>query len=156
MPVIRHEVWIDAPRERVYECLGSVDGVSRWWDTQIERITPRGPAWEHSPGPAHGVVQMLVLAREPGRMLQWQCISAHDASTPASEWTGTTITFALGERASSAAASGGWARQIPVQTVLSFTHQGWKEGARFFAFCNTAWGTVLQQLKDCASLEPHH
>lgn len=106
--------------------------------------------------PCAWVVQMLVLAREPGRMLDWQCISAHDASTPASEWTGTTITFALGERASSAAASGGWARQIPVQTVLSFTHQGWKEGARFFAFCNTAWGTVLQQLKDCATLEPHH
>lgn len=155
MAVIRHEVWIDAPRERVYECLGSAQGVSRWWDTQIERQTPQGTVWEHSPGPAHGVVQMLVLAQQPGELLQWRCISTHDAATPASEWTGTTISFRLGDRGSSAAAGSNWARQIPVQTVLSFSHEGWAENARFFAFCNTAWGTVLQQLVDCVTLPAH-
>lgn len=154
MAAIRHELWIDAPPERVYALLGSAEGVSCWWDHQAERETAEGTVWEHTPGPAHGTVRMLVVARQPNALLQWKCISTHDARTPASEWTGTTIRFSLGSRQSSAAAGADWARQIPVQTVLSFAHEGWPEDAKFLAFCTTAWAGVLQKLADCAVKAP--
>ncbi|WP_225784719.1 SRPBCC domain-containing protein [Xenophilus sp. Marseille-Q4582] len=150
MAAIRHELWIDAPVEQVWALLGSAEGVSCWWDHQSERETPEGTVWEHTPGPAHGTVRMRVVAREPNTLLQWTCISTHDAATPASEWTGTTISFRLGPRESSPAARADWARRIPVQTVLSFTHEGWPQGSRFLAFCTTAWAGVLQKLADCA------
>ena len=89
---------------------------------------------------------MLVTRREPDRLLQWKCISRHDASTPASAWTGTVITFSLAGRAASKAASAKWAAAVPVQTVLLFTHEGWDETSPFLGFCNTAWAEVLQKL----------
>ena len=93
MTSIRHEIWIAAPVEAVYKLLGTAQGISSWWDQQTERRTEAGLIWEHSPGPEHGTVQMLVTRREPDRMLQWKCISRHKPSTPASAWTGTVITF---------------------------------------------------------------
>jgi hypothetical protein len=93
---------------------------------------------------------MLILERIPNRLFKWKCISRHSENTPGSAWTGTTMSFALGDRASSVVASQKWAREIPLQTVLSFAHEGWDENSRFFAFCNTAWAAVLQMLADKA------
>jgi uncharacterized protein YndB with AHSA1/START domain len=146
MATIRHEVWIDAPVERVYALLASADQMSSWWDRQTEVHTSEGIVWEHSPGPEHGTVRMLVEQRVPNKLFRWKCISRHSGNTPASAWHGTTMTFALGDRSSSAAASESWARDIPLQTVVSFAHEGWDESSRYFGFCSTAWAQVLQQL----------
>ena len=146
MTSIRHEIWVDAPVEAVYRLLGTAQGISSWWDQQTERRTEAGLIWEHSPGPEHGTVQMLVTRREPNRMLQWKCISEHKPSTPASAWTGTVVTFMLADRSASKVASAAWAQSIPVQTVLFFTHEGWDEASPYLGFCNTAWAEVLQML----------
>jgi uncharacterized protein YndB with AHSA1/START domain len=151
MATIKHEVWINAPIAKVYELLATPEGMSSWWDKQTEVHTSEGLVWEHSPGPEHGTVRMLVENRVQGRLLRWKCISHHAEDVPASAWTGTTMTFALGERASSAVASENWAREIPLQTVLSFTHEGWDEASRYLPFCNTAWAGVLMQLAEKAA-----
>jgi len=143
---LEHEVWIDAPRHAVYRWLASAEAIGAWWDPQTEVQTAEGLVWEHSPGPAHGTVRMLVTERTPDTRLRWKCISHHAPDTPASSWTGTVITFELGDRASSAAASASWATALPVQSVLHFRHEGWPDDSPYLGFCNTAWAEVLQQL----------
>lgn len=145
MASIEHEVWIDAPPERVYELLSSAASISTWWDEQTERETPDGVIFEHSPGPEHGVVQFLVLESTP-HLIRWRCISSHPDNVPASEWTGTEIAFHIGDRASSEVASEKWAANLPAQTVLRLNHSGWREGARYLAFCSFAWAAVLMNL----------
>jgi hypothetical protein len=113
--------------------------------------TSEGLVWEHTPGPEHGTVRMLVQERVPDRLLRWKCISRHAEDVPASAWTGTTMTFALGERASSHVATEKWAREMPLQTVLSFAHEGWDESSRYLPFCNTGWAGVLMQLAEKAA-----
>ena len=150
MATIRHEIWIDAPVSTVYKLLSTPEGMSSWWNQQTVVQTPDGEVWEHSPGPEHGKVQMLLLAREKNQRFQWKCISNHGPDVPASAWTGTVMTFDLGDRSSSSVASEQWAKDAPAQTVLKFAHKGWDKDSRFLPFCNSSWATVLQQLADKA------
>ena len=52
-------------------------------------------AWSlsHDPGPEHGVVRLKVLETSPEKRVEWECISTHPKSSPASAWTGTHIVF---------------------------------------------------------------
>ena len=145
MASIEQEVWIDAPPERVFDLLRSAAGISTWWDKQTKKDTPDGVVFEHSPGPEHGVVQFLVL-ESSANLIRWKCISSHAENVPASEWTGTEITFHIGNRSSSSVATETWAANLPVQTVLRLNHSGWREGARYLPFCNFAWAGVLTNL----------
>ncbi len=149
MENIEHEIWIDAAPSRVFELLDSAEAISTWWDQQTRRETPDGVVYEHSPGPEHGVVQFLVLESEP-HLIRWKCISKHPANVPASEWSGTDITFSIGARTSSSIAGEKWAADFPVQTVLKLEHAGWRQGARYRAFCNFAWAAVLTNLSNKA------
>ena len=94
---------------------------------------------------------MLILERERNNLFKWQCISSHSEDVPASAWTGTTMTFALGDRSSSPIAQEKWAKKFPLKTVLTFAHDGWDDSSRFLPFCNSSWASVLQQLSDKAS-----
>lgn len=151
MKSIEHEVWIDAPLERVYELLSSAEGISRWWDEQTEKQTPEGVVFEHTPGPEHGTVRFLILDRVENELVRWRCISEHPDNTPASDWTNTEITFRLGRREDSEVATETWTSPIPIQTVVRFEHSGWKEGAKHYAFCNYGWADVLSKLSKAAA-----
>ena len=150
MTSIRHELWLDAPPQRVFELLSSAEGISQWWDKQTKKETPEGVVFEHFPGPAHGVVRFLVLESAPHEVVRWRCISTHPENTPAFEWTGTEIAFYLGDRESSPAAKAKWAAEIPIQTVLRFEHSGWDANAKYLPFCNHAWGALLPSMSEKA------
>jgi uncharacterized protein YndB with AHSA1/START domain len=151
MATIRHEIWIDASISTVYRLLSTPDGMSSWWDQQTPLQTEQGEVWEHTPGPEHGTVRMLIVQRERNRLFKWKCVSSHQPDVPASAWTGTTMTFELGGRTSSPVAQERWAKKFPLKTVLRFSHDGWNESSIYLPFCNTAWATVLQQLSEKAS-----
>ena len=101
MATIRHELSIDAPPEKVYEALSSADRIGTWWDKQTAVPTDRGLVLEHNPGPEHGVVQLRVVEQIPNRRVEWECISLHPGSSPASAWTGTRFIFELSGRSQS-------------------------------------------------------
>ena len=145
MAYIKHEVWIDAPPQRVFELLSSAEAIGTWWDKQTQRDTAEGVVLEHSPGPEHGTVGFLVLESAPD-LVKWRCVSKHPPNVPASEWTNTEISFHIGDRSSSPAAGEKWASRFPVQTVLRLEHTGWKDDARYLPFCNFAWAAVLTNL----------
>ena len=117
MRTIQHQLRIDAPVARVYEAIATADGISTWWDKQTPRETEHGLVFEHNPGPEHGIVKLRVVGLIPNKRVEWECISTHPASSPASAWTGTHFIFEVAERGDGA-------------TAVDF-----------------AWGQVLQNLK---------
>ena len=98
MATLYHQVWINAPAARVYEALSTAEGISNWWDKQTATATDRGLVFEHNPGPEHGVVQLHVLQMVPNKRIEWECISTHPKSSPASAWTGTHFSFDITPR----------------------------------------------------------
>jgi uncharacterized protein YndB with AHSA1/START domain len=133
MKTIQHELLINAPVARVYDAIATADGISTWWDPQTPKQTDRGLVLEHNPGPEHGIVQLRVVDRVPNKKIEWECISTHPASSPASAWTGTHFIFELS----------GHGRATDVE----FRQTGYDERSAFFNGNTEAWGQVLQNLK---------
>jgi uncharacterized protein YndB with AHSA1/START domain len=142
MATIHHELSINAPVERVYEALSSADQIGTWWDKQTAIQTDRGAVLEHNPGPEHGVVRLRVAEQVPNRRIQWECISTHPKSSPASAWTGTHFIFEL-----EGIDSSGAGRDRIHTTRLDFRQVGYDEGSEYFDSNRAAWEKVLQKLK---------
>jgi uncharacterized protein YndB with AHSA1/START domain len=139
MTTIHHRIPIDAPVENVYEVISTAEGIGTWWDKQIPVKTDLGLVLVHNPGPEHGAVKMRVVERVLNTRVEWECISEHPKSSPASAWTGTRFMFDLIEADGS-----------PEQgrdTILDFRQTGYDEKSEFFESNRAAWGEVLGNLK---------
>jgi|SRR5213593_1329673 len=134
MTTIRHQLLINAPVAVVYAAIATADGVSTWWDKQTPRQTERGLVLEHNPGPEHGIVKLRVVELIQNKRVDWECISTHRTSSPASAWTGTHFIFDLDERGAGA-------------TAVDFRQTGYDERSAFFDSNRDAWERVLQNLK---------
>ncbi len=145
MATIRHQVLINAPVAKVYEALSTADGISTWWDKQTATQTDRGLVLEHNPGPEHGVVKLRVVEQVPNKRVEWECISTHPKSSPASAWTGTHFIFEIVER-DNVVSSGANPDQVRA-TTLDFSQDRYDERSEFFESNKLAWGEVLQNLK---------
>lgn len=133
MATIHHQVSINAPVAKVYEAIATADGISTWWDPQTPVETDHGLVLEHNPGPEHGVVQLRVVELVPDKRVEWECISTHPKSSPASVWTGTHFIFEIN-------GAGGAA-------TVDFYQTGYDERSEFFEFNSSAWEQVLQNMK---------
>ncbi|MGH8078129.1 MAG: SRPBCC family protein [Lysobacter sp.] len=146
MATLYHQVWTDAPPARLYEAISTESGIAGWWDKPTVTDTAAGYVLEFSPGAEHGVLRMKVLERTPSTRVEWECISTHPNSSPASAWTGTHLSFDILERDNVVALSGFEQDQDRI-TILDFRHSGWDENSEYFGFCNFAWGEALLKLK---------
>ena len=153
MTAIRHQVLINAPVAKVYEALSTPDGISTWWDKQTPTQTDRGLVLEHNPGPEHGVVQLRVVELVPNKRVEWECISTHPKTSPASAWTGTHFIFEIAER-DDVVSSGANRNQLRATTV-DFCQDGYDERSEFFESNKLAWGEVLQNLKQVVESQPN-
>jgi uncharacterized protein YndB with AHSA1/START domain len=143
--IIHHQVSINAPVAKVYKAISTADGIGTWWDKQTPIQTDRGLVLEHNPGPEHGVVKLRVVELIPNKRVEWECISTHPKSSPASAWTGTHFIFELAERGDGTVSGSG--RDQDKTTTLDFRQVGYDEQSEFFGSNNFAWGQVLQNLK---------
>jgi uncharacterized protein YndB with AHSA1/START domain len=146
MATIHHQVWINAPVARVYEAISSAEGIGTWWDKHTATQTDTGLVLEHNPGPEHGAVRFKVLEMVPDERVEWECISTHPKSSPASAWTGTHFSFDISERENVVALSGFGQNQDRI-AILDFRQSGLNEDSEFFGRNNFAWGQVLANLK---------
>jgi uncharacterized protein YndB with AHSA1/START domain len=128
MAEILHKISINAPPDRVYQALSTIDGLANWWTSTTSGESIPGKSITFRFG-EHAIV-MRVSACEPGKRVAWECTQ----STP--EWVGTQLTFDLapdGER-----------------TTLRFGHREWKEPSDFLAHCSLKWATFLLSLREFA------
>jgi hypothetical protein len=70
---------------------------------------------------------MEVVDLTPTSHVAWRCVEGPD------EWVDTTLTFGLREEAG--------------ETVVLFTHGGWREPVEFMHHCSTKWAYFLLELK---------
>lgn len=147
MATLYHQVWMNAPAEKLFEALSTAQGLSQWWAPHTSSQTESGLVLAHNPGPGHGEVRMKVIEAVPARRVEWEIVSTHPARSPASAWTGTHILFEISERDN----PGLWlgiSDDAPQMTRLEFHHSGWDENSPFLGFCNFAWGETLLMLKN--------
>jgi uncharacterized protein YndB with AHSA1/START domain len=148
MATLYHEVWIKAPTAKVFWAISTADGISAWWNKQTATPTPQGIVLEHNPGPEHGAVRMKVLDSTQNKRVEWECISTHPRSSPASAWTGTHVIFEISRSLVPPSAT-----EKVDMAILSFRHSGWDDNSEYHGFCNFAWGQALQKLKEtCEAL----
>ena len=145
MATLHHQVWIDAPVPKVYEALSSAEGLGHWWAPHTSTQTNAGLVLAHDPGPEHGAVEMKVVDTTQNKRVEWEIISTHPKSSPASAWTATHIIFELSQRDKPRWMGGEGGKPAP--TVVEFRHEGWNETSEYFGFCNFAWGETLVMLK---------
>ncbi len=124
---IHHRVELAAAPAEVYRALTTAEGLSSWWTDRVETGEAVGELAEFSFGGGGHVVPMRIEALEPDRRVVWRCESGG--------WEGHRFTFDL----------------VPTErgSVLSFTHDGWKEVDDFYGHCSAKWGFFLT-----ASLKP--
>ena len=143
MATIYHQVRMNAPTAKLYKAISTANGIASWWDKPTHAQTEAGSVLEFNLGPKHGVLKMKVLELVPGKRVEWECISTHAKSSPASAWTGTHLTFEISERAPMSFE----VTRRKHMAVLDFRHSGWDETNRYFGFCNFGWGEALSKLR---------
>jgi uncharacterized protein YndB with AHSA1/START domain len=125
MADIRHNVVIKAAAEKIYQAITTQEGLSNWWTTDTTAKSEVGFVNVFVFGKFRN--EMKVIALIPNKKAEWECINSIE------EWIGTHISFELEEKGSN--------------TLLRFTHGGWKEETDTFAGCNYDWATFLASLK---------
>jgi uncharacterized protein YndB with AHSA1/START domain len=146
MATIYHQVWLNAPVAKIYEAISTLAGIVSWWGPHKSTQTETGLVFEHDPGPMHGVVKFKVLDAVQDKRVEWEFISKHPKSSPASAWTGTHVVWQISERANVPALSG-FGKDTDRIAILDFRHSGWDENSEYLGFCSFAWAEVLQNLK---------
>jgi uncharacterized protein YndB with AHSA1/START domain len=122
MEAIRHRVGITVPREKVHQTLTTTGGLEGFWTRTLEGEPSQGGILRFFFGAPDYSAEMKVVEDGPERVV-WDCTGGPE------EWVGTTLTFDLQE------ADG--------ETVVLFTHGGWREPVPFMHHCTTKWGVFL-------------
>jgi uncharacterized protein YndB with AHSA1/START domain len=124
---IRHRIGVEATTATVYEQVATIDGLRHWWTTDTRGRAAVGERIDFHFGGPDRYMTMEVLELDPAQRVAWRCVAGPD------EWLDTTITFDLAD--------------TDGETILRFTHAGWREPVDFMGHCSSKWGSYLLSLK---------
>ena len=125
MADIRHRVGIAAPLTAIYEKLTTTEGLAGWWAGKVDGDPALGGRLRFFFGGENPSAVMEVVDLTPSGCVGWRCVEG-----PA-EWVGTSVTFDLKQDGTAG------------ETVLLFTHAGWREPVEFMHHCSTKWAYFL-------------
>jgi len=127
---LHHQVPISASLAKVYAAVATTDGNRGWWTADSKVDARVGGKAEFGFDHRGMVFRMTVDTVTPNREVVMSCHGDHP------EWNGTTLTWQLEGHGD--------------ETVLKFTHSGWKSMTDFCASCNSMWGQLMFRLKGFA------
>jgi uncharacterized protein YndB with AHSA1/START domain len=125
MENIRHNVVIKTTPEKVYKAITTQEGIEGWWCKNTTAKPEIGFVNIFIFGKFRNEMKISVLT--PNKKVAWDCIDSIE------EWIGTTISFDLEEKGEN--------------TLLRFTHGGWRAITDTFAGCNYDWALFMKSLK---------
>ena len=123
-----HQVTIEAPVQKVFDALTTQKGLKGWWTADVEAEPRRGSTAIFGFGGRGTVFHMLIDELAPPKRLKWLCSSDNE------EWEGTELLFDLVGKEKN-------------ETVVNFTHSGWRSAEVALRLCNTHWGHLMIRLK---------
>ena len=88
------QLTIEAPRERVFGAIGTLDGPRHWWTTIVTGSAALGGELRFGFAGLDEQIVMRVSDRREPALVAWSCV----AHTRGEEWTGTTVRFELTAR----------------------------------------------------------
>ena len=124
---LRHAIKINAPRERVFKALATIDEMAAWHHGPVEGDIAVGAVMtlNAKPGLKFGWETKEIVENE--RIAQ-QCVEGPGSSV------GKNLVFTLSD------AEAGL-------TLVQLTDGEWADDDKHLPFCNTHWGNVLSRLK---------
>lgn len=126
MENIRHYLVIQAPIQKVYEAITSQEGLSNWWTEETIAKPEIGFLNEFKFGEEY-LNKMRIKELIPNKSVLWLCEDGDK------EWINTKVSFNLKSKEG--------------ETILQFSHEGWREATEFYASCNFHWGRFMESLK---------
>jgi hypothetical protein len=107
--------------------LATKDGVSEFCDQTVQGDSEVGGKLSFFFGQPDPATVMEIVELSPDDRVQWRCVEGPH------EWVGTTVTFDLTDRDG--------------ETVVLFTHAGWRDPVEYMHYCSTKWATFLIGLR---------
>jgi uncharacterized protein YndB with AHSA1/START domain len=89
---------IDAPRERVFDAIATLEGPSHWWTTIVTGSAEVGDELRFGFAGLDERIVMRVEHARPPLAVGWSCV----AHTRDNEWTGSEVRFELAARGAQA------------------------------------------------------
>src|SRR5712692_279991 len=123
---IEHSIQIASKPETIYPLIATSKGFGQWWAADI---TESAGAVELGFFNRATVYRLRLKADKPPTQAEWVCETGD-------EWNGTHIILRLEAGGS--------------ETLLRFTHAGWRSETDYFISCNTTWGELMYRLKAAA------
>ena len=118
-----------APRERVFDAIGTLDGPRGWWTPLVTGSAARGGELRFEfEGLDETIVMRVDVAQRPSAV-HWSCLehSGHP------EWVGTKLAFNIVERG-------------PEKCVLRFRHIGLVPELQCYGVCKRGWDSFLPSI----------
>ena len=125
MASIKNLFHINAPKEKVYKAISTIEGLSNWWTTQTTGESKVDGIIQFRFG--EGGPDMKVIEMKPNESVTWECVAGPE------DWMGTTFTFNLDENEG--------------KTRVRFEQAGYKEANDFYASCAFSWGRYMESLR---------
>jgi uncharacterized protein YndB with AHSA1/START domain len=128
MPEILDRIGVNAPIGKVYEMLTTPEGISSWWTRKVAGAARVGSELEMRFKGDTLTMKFSIEELRADTLVKWRVLEGPK------EWIGSTIQFAL-------SANGD-------ETVVLFSHLGWKEIVEYMHHCSTKWGYYMFSLKN--------
>jgi uncharacterized protein YndB with AHSA1/START domain len=126
MASIKHLFHINASKEKVFEALTTIKGLSNWWTVKTSGDCKLGAVIQFRFGDM-GAPDMKVKEIKANESVIWECVGGPE------DWIGHTFSFYLDTAGN--------------KTRVQFEQSGWEETDDFYASCNFSWGRYMESLR---------
>lgn len=127
MAEITHEIKINAPLDKTFKALSTLNGLKSWHTADIEgNLSPNEVLTFKGEGKP--VFRWKIIKIEPNKELVWECIEGPGDSI------GTETIYTLSKTSDNC-------------TLVEMSHTSWPDQGGNFRKCNTLWGILLYHLK---------
>jgi uncharacterized protein YndB with AHSA1/START domain len=124
--LIKHLYHISAPREKVFEAISTINGLSNWWTVQTSGKAETGETIQFRFG-EFGGPDMKVIESKPNEKITWECVESPHG------WVGNKFTFSLDDN--------------DEKTRVRFSHDGFADEDDTYAMVNFSWGRYMESLR---------
>lgn len=127
MAEIAHEIKIKAPRDRVFNALTTLEGLTSWHTTRTQGNARVGEVLQFESA-GNPPFRWEITRLDPPKHLEWKCVEGPGDSV------GTKVSFDLTDTADG-------------RTLVELAHSGWPGTHGNYRKCNTLWGILLHHLR---------